>query len=70
MISVYVHIWGHMICYFKFNLTVSLTSGNDKYRIDHVTVEDMRLYPPQMPEAQPSDKTVSKEDILGAYPPL
>ena len=23
-----------------------------------------------LPEAQPGDKTISKEDILGAYPPL
>ena len=43
------------------------------YRIDHVTAEDMRLYILRgcgLPEAQPRDKTVSKEDILGAYPPL
>ena len=42
------------------------------YSIDHVTEEDMRPYILQgcgLPEAQLRDKTASKEDILGAYPP-
>ena len=43
------------------------------YRIDHISAEDMRLYIFRcavLPEVQPREKTVSKEDVLGAYPPL
>ena len=51
------------------------TNEANKYRIDHVTAEDMRLYTCtlhkySLPEAQPRDKTISKEDILAAYPSL